>query len=371
MHSIVFCAVAMLATGQAEPAGSQPGLYQFNRGLELAIRGQSPPSFMDPPPATNGGSTMQFQPFQADPVAPYGAAPQPIGPTFQDPFMVGPGAAGMPPGYGMPGVNGPQPYRFGFTPRMDFAWIAPAGAKSPGIGNFSVTEYNFDLRYASQLAPELIFANTPQFNARSWAGPSTPELPGAVYRFGWDFELASTPVGPWSFQLNFNPSVNTDFDQSVSGDAYNFDGSGMVFYRPSQEWLIVLGVGYWDRVDDILLPYAGVVWTPDDRWELRLVFPKPRISYFVGTVGDAAHWLYVSGEYHVESYQIGMTSGSPTREQIQLTDWRIMAGLRSDHGYYDKFIEAGVVLGRQVDFKHGTPGFDMRDSFIVRGGIKF
>ena len=361
--------MAMMAFGQTEADEPQPRLYQFNKGLELAIRGQTPPSFMDPPPSY-GGAPLQFQPMPGDPGAPMGAYPQPVGPAYQDPFMVNPDGT-MPPGIETAAINGPQPYRFGFTPRMDVGYIAPATAKDPATGKFGVVEYNLDLRYASQLTPNLIFANTPQFNMRNWSGPGFPDMPGSVYRFGWDFELASTPVGPWSFQLNFNPSMNTDFADSISSDAFNFDGSGMLFYRASPEWLIVLGAGYWDRVDNIILPYAGVVWNPNDRWELRLLFPKSRISYFVGTFGDAAHWLYASGEYHVEAYQIGSTTPLQSQERVQIADWRLMVGLRSDHGVYDKFVEGGVILGRNVDFKYSTPGFDISDSFVLRAGIKF
>ena len=128
--------------------------------------------------------------------------------------------------------------------------------------------------------------------------------------------------------------------------------------------------GYWDRVDGMVIPYAGVVWNPNDRWELRLLAPKARVSYFLGNFGDASHWIYATGEYHAESYQIAMPGLGP-REQVQMKDYRVGVGLRSDHGWYDKSIEAGYVFNRNVDFKNGTPGFDIKDTFMVRMILRF
>ena len=85
-------------------------------------------------------------------------------------------------------------------------------------------------------------------------------------------------------------------------------GRGVVFLRASPQLMIALGAAYWKRVDDIVLPYAGVVWTPNDYWEFRLMFPKSRISYFLGNWWGAATWVYGGVEYNVEAYQIDLTS---------------------------------------------------------------
>jgi hypothetical protein len=134
--------------------------------------------------------------------------------------------------------------------------------------------------------------------------------------------------------------------------------------------MLVAGAGYWERVENIVLPYAGVVWNPNDLWEFRLLFPKTRISYFLGNIGNAAHWIYATGEYHVESYQITMP-GVADSEKVQLSDYRIGLGLRSDHGWYDKSVEVGYVLGRQVEFLKHTPSFDINDTYMIRFAVRF
>lgn len=317
------------------------------------VRGQTPGGYYDAPPMSQplGGQPMYqpTDPFQAgDPVTPFLNDP---GPTV------------------LSGINGPQPHRLGFMPLFDAAYIVPSGAKSPGSGNLSIQEYDAGLRHTSDLGNGWAFINTLQGGARIWDGPDTPDLPASVYRLGWDFLLTSAQMGPWSAQLGFNPSINSDLHSSLERQAFNFDGNITAFYRMNAQLLLVLGVQYWDRVDKIILPNAGVVWNPNERWELRLLFPKSRISYFLGNLGDASHWLYATGEYHVESYQISAYGSGDN--QIQLSDWRFAIGLRSDHSWYDKFVEVGYVIGRQAKYLRTAPDFDINDGLMVRLGVRF
>ena len=308
------------------------------------------------PPPTGPLPGGPYQPYQ--PLNPFQAGADPVIPYLTDP---GPTI--------ISGINGPQPQRLGFTPYLDANYITPSTAKSPGSGHLSVQEYNGSLKYVSMLGPDWIFSNTAQGGARLWDGPATPNLPGSVYRFGWDFLLHSPQYGRWSGQLDFNPSINSDLSESLGREAFNLDGNATAFYTVSPQLLLVLGVQYWDRVDNIIIPNAGVVWNPTDKLELRLLFPKSRISYFIGNHGPAAHWIYATGEYHTEAYQINMPGAG--RDQIQMTDWRVAIGLRSDHQWYDKFIEVGYVFGRQVQFLNSTPSFNIGDGIMARAGVSF
>ncbi len=319
------------------------------------VRGQSSEGAFTTPPMT-APLALPYQPTDPFQIQ---AGPDPVMPYLNDPSQTI-----------LSGINGPQPYRFGYTPMFDGAFIAPSKAKSPGQGYFGVQEYDAALKHVAMLGPDWVFTSTAQGGARVWTGPSTPSLPPMVYRLGWDLLLTSPQVNGWSAQLDFNPSINTDFGGSLGREAINLDAYGALFYRASPQWMFVLGAQYWDRVDNIIIPYAGAVWNPNERLELRMLFPKSRISYFLGTFGNGSHWLYATGEYHVESYQISMP-GNASREQIQLSDWRLGIGLRSDHQWYDKYVEVGYVLGRQNIFQGSTPGFNVSDGIMARFGVRF
>lgn len=331
-------------------------LWKTANTEEPVFRGQSTDGGVFTPPPGSAPLTMPFDPNDPFRIQ---SGPDPVLPYINDP--------GSPV---LSGVNGPQPYRFGFTPIFDGTYIAPAHAQSPGQGNFSVQEYDAALKHVSMLGPDWIFTNTGQFGARIWNGPNYPDLPGSVYRFGWDFLMNTPQLNGWSAQLDFNPSINTDFSASLGRESLNLDAFGALIYRASPQWMYVLGVQYWDRVNNIIIPYGGAVWNPNERLELRLLFPKSRISYFLGTIGDGSHWLYATGEYHVESYQISVP-GVSGRDQIQLSDWRVGVGLRSDHQWYDKYLEVGYVFSRQNIFLNSVPDFNINGGLMARFGVRF
>ncbi len=349
--------------------------YNRSEEFEQAIRAQSPsPTFEQPynpsfgaPPA---GASPQYQvpTDQAPYLAPQGG--------YQDPFLQYPGNA-VPDsmnafgGSQVFGVNGPQPFRTGWIPSLELGYLAPASATGGNAsGRMEIFEIDSELRYNTIIGRGGLFSIAPQFGMRFWDGPLSPNLPGEVYRFGLDMQLDTVPVNGWGVRVGFNPSINTDLAASLDSDAFNWDGTAALVYQASPTFTIVGGVTYWDRVDNFLLPYGGVIWLPNDRWEFQVLFPRGKISYFMGNFLNGSHWLYVSGGFYAESYQIQM-QGPDIAEQIQFTDWRVMLGVRSDHCYYEKFIEVGAVLGRDVDFKYGTPNFNLSDTFMARFGIRF
>jgi hypothetical protein len=345
---------------------TQSTFFDADSYQQVVIRGQTGEPFAFADDSFLGGATSQL----------FGS-----GNSTAEPYD--PGTAGAPsidsgitgvPGLSF-GISGPQPYRFGWTSRYDVGFLPSEGVSgSAASGSFSIFEFNSAWRYTTGTPgnfPNLIFSVTPEINYRSWTGPTNPGLPGSVFRFASDFELATPGNFPISMQLGFTPAFVSDLSASVNSDAFNYDVRGVVFLRASPQWMFALGAAYWQRVDGIVLPYAGVVWTPNDLWELRLMFPRTRVSYFLGNWWGAATWAYGSLEYAVEAYQIDLASPSGDPEKIQLSDYRALVGLRSEGGGVTGFIEGGLVLDRHVEFLHGTPGFNINTGFIARVGLRF
>lgn len=373
----ILCLAAVLAAGPDDART----VYRPSDHFLTAVRGQTPPYDEVPyeeipsPQDQAGGNTYggQASPQLQPPTTSPGYPAQPYGqpPMAQDPFLGPPGmSSGRPQagGYSF-GTHGPQPYRFGWTSRGNVSFIPKVDTDSP-LGQFGIFGTNAEFEHTVPLGPGWIFSTTHQFGLRTWDGPAGIGLPGSVFRFGWDFSLATPANGPWSIQVNFNPSLNSDFERSLTSDAWNLDAWGMIFYRPHPMWTWVIGAGFWDRVDDRVIPYAGAIWRPTDRWEWRILFPKSRISYFLGNSWCGATWAYLRGEYHSEAYEIEVR-GPDRQEQIELDDWRLLLGLRSDHGRFASFLEAGWVFGRDVEFAGPTPGFDVDTGFIGRLGLRF
>lgn len=334
---------------------------------QTIMRGQGPGVAYDEDPVQ---ANLGNQQYLAPPPAQHASQWNPMAPVWPGTPLVEPGGVGAP-FASVPGINGSRPFQFGWCRKVDVAFLPKEETSSVGggaAGDFSVFEVNTEFRYTAPLPTQWIMSVAPQFNLRNWDGPAAPDLPGDVYRFGLDLQLTTPTIGPVTGELSFNPSLNTDFDMNPGSDAYNWDGHGAFFIRASPRTLAVLGALFWDRVDDRVLPYAGLVFTPNDYLEIRALFPQSEVSLFLGTPWGIPQWLYVNGEYHVEAYEIGGVAGG---RQIQLEDWRVMLGVRSDTGGVQSFLEGGWVFDREVEFSTGGGNFEVSSGFIARFGLKF
>ena len=248
-----------------------------------------------------------------------------------------------------------------------------------GLGNFGVFELDVDLEYSTPVPSGRIFTFTQQFNLRGWDGPKSSPffpgvgLPGNVYRFGWDMAFFKPEQAGWSYEFGFTPSMNSDFNNGLSSNAWNFDGRWVFYYKSSDTIKYALGAGYWDRVNDRVIPYAGVIWTPSNRWDLRFLFPESRISFRLRDRGRFAESLYARGEFHAEAYEVDLEVAGG-RDKIELTDWRILIGLQFDDivgSPLAAFVEAGWVFDRQIQFLSERPGFNVSTGFIARAGVQY
>jgi hypothetical protein len=97
--------------------------------------------------------------------------------------------------------------------------------------------------------------------------------------------------------------VFSDFE-NFSSDAWRYQGrlEGVGVLSPQMQ--LHAGVIYYGRARVKLLPTVGVVWTPDDNWVLRLVFPNPKVSRRLWTGPQADWWGYVHMDYGGGSWDI-------------------------------------------------------------------
>ena len=434
MNAPVLCLLSVLAAPPAGPA--VPTLYTPSPQFERVIRAQSPDVFYQSPPVSGPMYYAQGPTFAAPmqpgvpmespptfvppdgtiidgggvPVGPPLGAPdqsytpvlpptQPYGQPYSgDPFLGGSSVVPLvehaePPGT-LPvswSIDGLHPYRFGLTHRLDVGYMPEQDTKrDPSIsplGDMGIFEFDYESEYTTPIFDRSVFSYTFQYGLRSWDGPTNADppgpvflnsidLPGSVHRFGTDFELTSPVDYPLVFQAGFNPSINSDLEGSLSSKAWNLDARGVVFQRVSPRTTLVGGILYWDRVDDILLPYVGVIRRPSPNREYHLVFPHPRVSFMIDDSGGIAKWLYVRGEYHVEAYQIEreplLGGGGAYEDQIEIRDWRVLGGLRTVNPYgVSAFIEAGAVFHREVEFLRATQPYEISSGFIARAGLHF
>ena len=334
------------------------------------VRGQSPPYDPSAPGAT--GNPNLAQSMTLPPVDGSGAWIPNQGiwggtPMLNPNGMLG---GGQPQAI-MAGVNGPRPYRFGWQSRADVGFLPSEDASGNVVGipvstEFSAFELDTEFRYTAPAPMQNVFSIAPQYNLRRFDSDLIFGGSSDFHRFGLDLRLTSAAFGPYTFEVDFTPSFGTDFEAGLRSNAWMYDAKAVLFYRVSPQYLLVLGAMYWDRVDDQVLPYAGVVFSPNQYVEVRALFPKSEVSLFLGTPYGIPQWLYIAGEYHIEAYQTGSVS------RFQTEDWRTVIGVRSEHAAMTSFLEAGIVFGRDLLFQafdENFAGIDVSDGFIIRFGL--
>jgi hypothetical protein len=342
------------ATTPDSPTGAtvdDTGTQQLGLPAPTTWNAFSPPVTSDP--FLNGGNVQPYAP--AAPMAPGYGAP------------MGPGAGqGM---YRTFGANGGRPYRFGWEQRLDSFLIPNASVSGGGAtGNYDELGVNYDLVNTQPFIPGWILRKTAQFRWRSWDGPrGGAGLPGSGFRFGEDFEIQTPAGGPHSISLGITPSINTDFNRGMTSDAFQLDGRGIIWWQLDSYWSLGLGAMYWDRVDDRVLPYGGLVYR-DDFWEWRLTFPEAEVRLFLGNEAMWSKWLYFRAKYNVEAYE-GVLAGG-VQSEFEIEDWQLTGGFQMDAGYYRWFIEAGVVLDREIDYGI-APDIGVDTAFISRIGVRY
>lgn len=304
----------------------------------------SPPQVGDPFLDPNIGQAPQYSPYQSN------------GPA--------PGAFAY-------GANPAQPYRYGWQNKIDVSWLPGGAANGAGTsGDQDIFGVDYDLTYGSPIVPGWVFNWTNQFAYRNWGGPDGIDVPSDLFRFGLDFELESGGGGPVNLSLGITPSLNTDFNVDFS-DGFQLDGRGILLFQLDQYWTLGLGAQYWDRVNDYVIPWAGLIYR-DDYWEWQLMYPEARVSLFLGNESYWAKWIYVRAEYHVEAYgyerQLAPFAGQA--EEIEIADYRVLGGFKMDAGLYNWFFEAGYVFNRDVELGNGTK-YNLDNGFIGQIGLRY
>lgn len=269
------------------------------------------------------------------------------------------------------GTVGYQPWRLGWSLYHDLALMPFASVSGGTTGEMKIVEWNSNMRLSELIAPGVLFNGTGYFNARYWDGPGGIPLPGQVDQLSLDMELGFFNEGPWSAQVAFHPQIVDGYESRLNNYAWNFDGRAIVSYLSSPNWTFVGGVAFWDRVNVLVVPHVGAIWTPNERWELRILYPRTRISYYLGRHGSTDFWLYGVAEYTAEAWQANMGDPTLVHDRIQLTDDRISLGLRWDSGRHSIFVEGGYVFNRQAKFVGPTPDFDLSSVGMVRAGFRF
>ncbi len=266
------------------------------------------------------------------------------------------------------GAAGVQPYRLGWYSYNDY--VLMSSAPTTIGGNFRDQQWNAWIRYAHLNRNSTVFSWTGWGNGKFWAGPTGIDLPATAIQLISDFQLASAYGGPWNWQLGVTPQLNGSWERNWNANALMADARAVLLYRASPHWIIAMGAAYWNLATDRLIPYGGLIWAPDDRWEFRFMFPRSRASYYVGHLAGADTWLYAAGEYTVEAYQVDIDQPKSSNRG-EISDYRVLLGASATAGIWTMFVEGGLITDRHFRFRGDATDFAIDDCALLRTGLLF
>jgi hypothetical protein len=267
------------------------------------------------------------------------------------------------------GQNSAQPYRLNWFSYDDFTYI-PTSPTRGVAGSFQDLEWNAWMRRARTFDRYLVIW-TPTWNSSFWTGPSGVALPPDADQIRSDIQVSSLYDGRWNWQVGFTPQINADFRRSLDSNAYMFDGRVVLFYQASAQWRLAMGAAYWNRVTDLIIPYGGVIWTPNDQWELRLLFPKARISRYWGRVWGKNLWTYGTLGYDLQAWQVGIQDPSHIKTRMQMSSNQALLGTSVEWRSFTAFAEGGLIFDRHVRFRAPLPSFGIQDALMLRIGAMY
>jgi hypothetical protein len=237
-----------------------------------------------------------------------------------------------------------------------------AGTIVADTDNLNIGEFDFSATLGFPMptreSPLLV---TPSF---SWdeLRNHTLDLPDGLYSAAVELRYLR-PIGArWKMDLAVTPGVYGNSDTSENNIRIQGRAIGLYQWRPTTT--LALGVVYLDRDDVAVLPAAGVIWTPTDYLKLDLLFPRPRIALRGHGDCHAAWWVYFAGEFGGGSW--GVTRANGESDTATLRDIRMLMGLERQADLCTLKIEAGTVLGRELEYASGRGDTSLDDAFIAR-----
>lgn len=269
-----------------------------------------------------------------------------------------------------------------FAEQQSLSWVL-----SCGPGRFNLIDWedrpNWDRLWWLARWPspeECHFDPSIGFNIHWWAGPvqrdahPAPNLPPRVYDLYIDLNWAQRWTDWLTTQVHVAPGLYTDF-RTTPPDAFRVPGVAVAVLGMLPEVHLVGGVEYLQCNAIQILPVAGILWQPAERWELRLVFPEPKVA--VELSAGQHLWGYAAGEYGGGRWTVKNEQGHS--ERVEYSDLRVMVGLECRDGFSGKlpmakdnsasFLEIGYVFDRRLRFADGVNTFEPNAGWMIRFGV--
>lgn len=201
----------------------------------------------------------------------------------------------------------------------------------------------------------------PRFDTEANIGDET--LTAAGVRFGLGWFLSPNLL----LELETNPGLYSDLEDSANHKDFDFPSSALFSYRPVDNFFFKFGVRYSQVYEDApWLPYLGFSWELVEGMRLDVLAPE----YLELSIWPSASTSFAFGA-EVSGAQYRVRSTSETGKQsdnVQVQE--VIAYLGMTHRFSDQLslrARGGLVLAGEYELTTGAEGFDPSEGALDQG----
>ena len=268
--------------------------------------------------------------------------------------------------------------RFWEGTSFSYTFIPKGGNTGLGMHDFDFNmQFNFPCKCLSCLdkctAGTANGANSywyisPNIGFQLWNAPSDQfDAPSSTFDASLGFGM----------QPQFNKEIGADLwvqlgvaatCQRVDCDSFFVRGRGLAKVKINEQATILAGAAYYGRNAFKLLPAGGVHWIPNEKNDLYLVFPNPRISHYLANMNGTKWWGYLQGDIGGGRWRIHNNLGV---YNLDYNDYRVGVGAQFECPTgFNGFIEVGAAFAREF-YGLGTALYKPKTGFYLKTGFAF
>lgn len=161
----------------------------------------------------------------------------------------------------------------------------------------SATEYSIDLKAFDRIPVQLSL--TTEYIGID--NSTEVKLPTALTGISTGFQV--TLPFPWTdkayLRLRTAPAIYGE-NWHASSSSFRIPSQVFGIYQPNEQWTFILGVAVYPDFETKVVPIAGAIYIPNDKWAFNIVPPRPTVSYFL----NDKITLFLEGEINAGEFQV-------------------------------------------------------------------
>jgi len=222
------------------------------------------------------------------------------------------------PAWTEPSVDPELPQRLRSPWGGSAAFVSAHGNKGFGSTDLGV---NRTWTWSPEVNP--IFLTT-GLGAHLFSGPNTLDLPGHVFDAYMDLSYRALDREWGGISVGVTPGIYGDFE-NLGEKSFQVTGRVMADYSLSPELTLVGGIAVVRQLRSHWLPVGGLIWTPNEDWQLDLTIPRPRIARRLHQTEEMDLWGYVAGQFGGGSWSVRDEFGDNVL--LSYSDLRLLGGV--------------------------------------------